>query len=1093
MRHLRLAVCAFWTVVLLSHPSHAQVFYGSVVGTVQDPSGAAVPRADVTITNTATGQSRRTETNELGRYSFSNILPGVYNLGVSVRGFKSFSRTDLTITINNVTRADVALEMGDVAETVTVEASAAALQTDKSDVHIELDKKEVNDLPLSNYRNYQSLINLVPGATPAQFQNAITDTPARALTTNINGTVRNVNTTRVDGATNVFVWLPHHTVYVPPSETIETVNVATNNFDAEQGMAGGAAITVNTKSGTNDFHGSAFAYHNNNRLRARNFFFRGDDKPKSINNIDGGTFGGPIRKNKLFFFGSWEGNRERVNFSRLHTVPTAAMRDGDFSGLGTQIFDPLTGNLDGSGRTMFAGARIPLSRQSAITRQLQELVPLPNQPGTNANFFNSGTQALNRDNYDVKINWNRTDRHTVWGKYSVMDAQVECGFGLGQAGGRGLCDGGPGVGDTFVQFASLGSTYVITPNLLVDGTFGYSRMGQQVRGPDFGQNFGSEVLGIPGTNGPDIRQSGMPIFAISGFETLGNPNNWSPLFRNDQTFTGTTNVSWTKGAHDMRFGYDVNRFHMNQWQPERGGNGPRGRFQFLGGITALQGGAAPNQFNALGDFLLGLPQTVGKSLQFFTPMSTREWQFGWYFRDRWQVTRDLTLTLGVRYEYYPLFTRAASGIEQFDPATNQVSIGRFGGVPDNVGSRASTKLWAPRVGLAYRLGNSTVIRSGYGITYDPLPISRPMRDPFPQVVNQDFLGVNSFQPFRPIEQGIPQFTGPDVSSGVIDLPLEATTRTLAPGTFRRGYIQSWNFFIERQLPQDFIAAVGYVGTRTVNQFALFELNAASPGGGRNGRPLAVQFGRTVDTELVQGGLNGFYNSLQTTINRRFRSGLFVKGAYTFSQAINETDDDAARLMFNVDSELRRNRALSGFDRTHNLQLAAIYDLPFGPGKTWASGNSLVSYLTRGWQINGLFSAFSGTPFTVTASGASLNAPGSGQTADQVKTSVQKLEGKGLESPFFDPAAFAPVTEVRFGTTGRNTLRGPGVVNLDAGVFRTFPLTERLNLQFRAEAFNVSNTPHFNNPNANVSNADFGTITSARQDERQFRFALRLSW
>ncbi len=1092
-----LASCvAFLVTCFLPQPADAQVLYGSIVGTVQDQTGAVVPKATVTITNTATGQTRSTLTDDAGRYSLVNVLPGAYDLKITAVGFRPLTRSNVEVSINTVTRADLSLEVGQVTEQVTVEAAAVALQTDKSDVHVELGSGAVTNLPLPRYRNYQTLINLVPGATPAQFQNAVLDTPARALTTNVNGTNRNNNNTRLDGAQNVYIWLPHHSAYVAPAETVETVNVTTNNFDAEQGMAGGAAITVVTKSGTNEFHGSAFAFHDNQHLKSRNFFFRGDELPRSTVNIDGATLGGPIRKNKLFFFGSWEGTRERVARSGLFTVPTAAQRQGDFSGAGTIIYDPATGDGQGRGRQPFPNNIIPPERISQVARRWIELTPLPNQPGVSSNFFNTGTQSLNRDNFDVKINWNRTDKHTVWGKYGAMDAQVTCGFSLGAAGGPGLCDAGNGTGDTLVQVATIGHTWTVSPTFLVDGTLGWTRMGQEVRGADFGTNFGLEVLGVPGTNGPDIRQSGMPPFDITGYTTLGNPDGWSPIFRNDQSYTFNQNANWIRGGHDVRFGFDAVHHHLNHWQPELG-SGPRGRFNFTGGATALNGGPSPDQFNAYAQFLLGLPFSMGKSVQFLK-MSGLEWQFGWYFRDRWQILPRLTLTLGTRYEYYPLMTRGYGGIERYDPETNLVFLGGLGGQPKNVGITTSKKLWAPRVGIAYRATDSTVIRSGYGITYNPMPLARPLRGFYPLTVASEFTAPNQFIPFSPIERGIPEICCPDISRGVVELPPTALMRTPFSGLLKRGYIQSWNFIVEQKLPGDVVGSVGYVGTQTVRSFADLNINAAQePGTGNPGRPFFSRFGRTTDTLLWQGYLSANYHSLQTTINRQFKNGLFLKGSYTFSKAINFTDDDGwASVLWNAPSVFFRNRARAGYDIPHIFQLAYVYELPMGRGKPVATEGAAAAIL-GGWQINGIFSAYQGRPFTVTSAGASLNMPGNQQTADQVKPEVEKLGGVGIERPFYDPEAFRPVTEVRFGTAGRNILRGPGVVNLDMSVFRNFGLTERFTLQFRAEAYNLSNTPHFMNPPEQALDAanpaNFLRITSAANDERQFRFGLRLGF
>ena len=332
---VRALASGFMVAVLLGlivpATADAQVLYGSVVGTIQDSSGAVVPGAGVSIRNVGTAQAQETETGVSGAYTRSNVLAGTYALSVSAEGFRGYTQEGLEVSVNAVRRVDVTLEVGQVTEVVTVEAAALALQTEKTDVSAEIEARAVTNMPLPNYRNYQSLLNLVPGATPGRFQNSVGSSPSRALTSSVNGVDRNNNATRVDGAVSIFIRLPHHAQYINPAETIETVNVSTNNFDAEQGMAGGAAITVNTKSGTNEFHGSVFALHDNERIRARKFFNPGE-KPRSTKNIDGFTAGGPIVKNKLFFCGGWEGYRERLGFERIGmTVATPDQRAGDFS------------------------------------------------------------------------------------------------------------------------------------------------------------------------------------------------------------------------------------------------------------------------------------------------------------------------------------------------------------------------------------------------------------------------------------------------------------------------------------------------------------------------------------------------------------------------------------------------------------------------------------------------------------------------------------------------------------------------------------------------------------------------------------------
>jgi hypothetical protein len=1086
------AVFLLLNVLILTGPvADAQVLYGSIVGSVTDQSGAVVPKAEVRATSPDTGETRTVTTDDSGRYTIGNVVPGTYQVVVTAPGFSQTSSAGVSASVNTVTRLDVQMQLGSQTQTVNVSAAATALQTDKSDTHSEITQHEMANLPLPNYRNFQSLFNLVPGATPVAFTNSITDTPQRPLSTNVNGTNRNNNNTRVDGAADIFVWLPHATLYVPPEETIEAVNIATGSFDAEQGMAGGSAVTITTKSGTNDFHGVAFGFWDNNMLAARNFFYYGNGTPFSLHNIDGATIGGPIVKNKLFFFAGWEGNRERTNYSALSTVPTLAERNGDFSAFGTTIYDPRTGDSTGKGKTAFLNNQVPQNLFSPITQKLQALIPLPNQPGTTNNYFSSGIQALDRDNIDAKIDWNRTDNHHIFGKYSVMKALVNCQFSLGAAGGTGLCNGnGAGTAPTLTQLATLGHSWILGPNLLLDQVLGFSRMGQHGTDSFYGQNIGLD-LGIPGTNGPDIRQSGFPIFNITGFSSLGQTANYSPFWRNDQTWTNSDNLTWTRGAHELRFGFDMVRFQLNQWQPEAGNFGPRGLFTFDGGVTALNGGKSPNQYNAYAQFLLGLDTNVGKTLQNIY-LTGREWQFGWYARDRWQVSRKLTVNLGLRYELYPLVTRSNSGIGRFDLATNNIIIGGLGNNDENAGVTVSHKMFAPRIGIAYRLTESTVIRMGYGISYDPLPMARVFRDPYPLTIPQSFVAPNSFVPYANISAGIPPVSVPDLSTGIAPVPTSTViSRSPFPGLLHRGYIQSYNFTIERQLPSNFVVSAGYVGTSTTHQFVDHEMNAGFPGSGTALLPLNATLGRKVSTLFEDGWLSSNYNSLQIALTRRFSNGLMLKGAYTRSKAIDMADDDGrVGLLFNDPSQIYRNRAVSGFDIPNNFQIGGLYDLPFGKGKQFVQ-SGIASYILEGWELNGTFSAYSGVPFTVTASGASLNAPNNTQTADQVLANVAVLGGIGSGHPYYDPTAFAPVTAVRFGNAGRNILRSPRIFNANVSIFRTFPFNERIRLQFRAEAANVSNTPHFLAPNANVSAGNFLAITSAMMDQRQFRLGLKL--
>jgi hypothetical protein len=1073
------------------------VLYGSVIGGVTDQSDASVPNATVTLTSKETGQSRDTTSDASGRYSFVNVLPGRYDIKVVGAGFRTFTTTDVDVSPNVVARVDVKLAVGQLTEQVTVEASQALLQTDKSDTHSEIESKAISNMPLSGYRNYQMLINLVPGATPAALQNSITDTPGRALQTHINGGNAQTNITRIDGAASVNVWLPHHVGYVAPEETIDTVNITTSAADAEQGMAGTSAITVITKAGTNQIHGSAYEFHDDQHLKARNFFQAvGTDKPLSIYNNFGATVGGPIRKNRLFYFLSYDGTRQRQGSPGFYSVPTDDQRVGDFGAYPTStgagvIYDPQTGNSAGVGRTPFAGNRVPLNRIDPIALKLQSFYPEPNVPGvTLNNYFASGGPILSRNYFDAKINLTVNEKQTIWGKYGRMWAKSGGTPVFGIAGGPGLGGSDPGLGDTLIQVGTIGHTHVFGPHLILDGVFGYERQGQAVIPSDYGTNYGQQ-FGIPNTNGPDIRQSGFPNIAPGSYTAMGVPN-WMPVTRVEESYTQSDNLTWTKGAHEIRFGFDLVRHHLNHWQPEVG-FGPRGYLGFGGGPTALSGGAAPNQYNGYASFLLGLSNDAEKALQNIL-MTGREWQFGGYVRDRWQISRNVTINIGLRYEYYPLMTRAGKGLERYDPETNQVFLGGRGGQPDNVGITVSKRLFAPRVGLAWRLGDKTVIRSGYGINYDPIPFSRPLRGWYPLTINAANTAPNSFAWEGTIAQGVPNPVGPDLSTGVVTLPTNVSERSPWGGQVHRGYEQSWNFTIERKLPQDVVMSVGYVGTHSVHLLADYDINAGYPGSGTANLPYALKYGRTISTQMWDGYLSSNYHALQVAVNRSFSKGLLIKAAYTYSKTIDYTDDDGwASVGWNWAPVFQRNRAAAGFDRTHILQIGWLYELPLGKGKMLAKSGVAAAVL-GGWQVNGVMAAYTGTPFTIGDSTA-LNAPDNTQTANQVNPVVTRIGDVGPGTRYYDPAAFASVGVINtFGSSGRNILRNPGVWNTDLNITREFAIKERAKMQFRAEFYNLPNTSHFGSMSSTsvTGGATFLSVRSA-SGERQIRFGLRFQW
>ncbi len=503
----------------LSTQLPAQTLYGTLVGNITDPSGLAVVGATVRAESPGTGLKRETKTNERGGFLFSDLPPGSYNLTVRADALAPFTTTGLQISANAVTRTDAQLELPGVAEAVTVAASAVALQTDRAEVRSELDTRQVNSLPVTGVRNYTALLALVPGVSPPAPAHTLAANPQESLAASVGGQTDERNDTRIDGAGNTFVWLPRLVAYSPPLETIEAVNVVTNSMDAETGMAGGAAINVVTKSGTNRFDGTLFEHHVNSALKARNVFYYDPQKPKFLQNQWGGTLGGPIMRNKLFFFGSHERTDRESNVSRFFTVPTLEARRGDFSSYGTTIYDPLTGNANGSGRTAFPNNIIPADRISRVARTIIDWLPLPTTPAVSSNYFASGVAEFDRHSSDVKVNWNPSGRLTMFGRASVLKFSGWTPVPFGRASGGAIppeLSEGPVSG--LNKSISVGGTYTITPTLLLDGTIGFNYVTPEALHALWGQNVGTDDLGLVGTNDPnDITYSGMPQFSISGY------------------------------------------------------------------------------------------------------------------------------------------------------------------------------------------------------------------------------------------------------------------------------------------------------------------------------------------------------------------------------------------------------------------------------------------------------------------------------------------------------------------------------------------------------------------------------------------------
>jgi hypothetical protein len=469
----------------------------------------------------------------------------------------------------------------------------------------------------------------------------------------------------------------------------------------------------------------------------------------------------------------------------------------------------------------------------------------------------------------------------------------------------------------------------------------------------------------------------------------------------------------------------------------------------------------------------------------------------------------MTISFGTRYEYFPIPTREDRGLERYNLETNMMEIGGLGNVPTDLGISMQKNLFSPRLGVTYRITPDSVIRGGFGITNDPYSLARPMRTNHPVLTNLVDSSTDSFTWVRRLEEGIPIIADPDLGSGIIPVPGNVTVVTL-PDQFERGRVESWNISFERELGWNLVSEAAYVGTRQVNQLGVREQNWSPIGGGTNGRQLVQQFGRTASTQLIAPIGNTHYNGLQTRVSRRFRNGFSFNVNYTLARAIglrgapNSDNQPVVR----IPDLFELNRGVSDFDRTHVLNVRSIAELPFGPGRRWLNSGGVLSFVLGGWQLNNIFSWRSGTPFTVTTSTTPLDTPSITQNpADQVKDDVEVYGGVGRGNSYFDPFAFAVVSDARLGTAGYNSMRGPGQRQWDIGLFRQIDLGGQRNLQLRIEAFNVTNTPHFANPGANRSSLQLNpdgsirnlngyteiTSTTGSKSERQLRLGLRFGF
>lgn len=1125
-------------VLAMAQLAVGQAVNGTIVGTVTDQTGAAVPGAAVTATLTSTGAAHQSVSNGSGNYTFPDMQPGTYTISVDAKGFKTSRQENIDLVSNTTTRVDVTLLPGNVSETVTVTTAPPLLQTDRADISTKLEAQTLSEMPLTTNRNFQSLLNLVPGTAPAVFQHSQFFNAQDSLQTEANGMPREGNLYQIEGIDD-----DERTgllqILIPPAEAIQSVDISTNNFEAELGRATGAVTNVTLKSGTNDLHGSAFEYIQNNAVNARSYF--GGPLGHLSYNYFGGSLGGKIIRDKLFFFGDYLRTDDSENISNTFTIPdsryftnagvTAGCSDpsgcidlsGALVGGKGQIYDPATGSGTASSpRTPFTNNQIPWSRVNPVSLTiLQDMVTAAakygkiNTAAPLSNPSNNYTSNLpfskKANSFDVKMDYTPSEKNHLSGRYSFQRNNIY------QAPAFGAFLGGPAGGGfeaTGVNTSySTGGNFdhVFSPTFFTEARVGVAHLRNNAQPNDYGTS-DATTIGIPGVN-----VSGQP-FTTGQVGITINDGISSPLIGYSASLPwirGESNIdfvnNWTKivGNHTFKWGVDLRRVRDDLLQDQT--FSPRGLFTFSANQTS-EAGASTNVVNDIASFLLDQPSQTGRDLNTFFPCY-RQWWFFAFGGDKWQATPKMTIDYGLRWEFYPPATpKIAGGFSNYNPANNTLVLAGLGGNPSNLGMETRYRYFAPRTGISYRVSDNTVLRAGFGVSYTPFPDNT-------YAYNYPVRANNSYQP-----AGGSSYTPAVLSDGVtvatfqagfpapvpVTIPtngiINATTNqlisqvyTYIPLTYKNPYAMSWNVVLQQAFHGDYSLQIAYVANHGVDLSGSQNINLPSYYGGGNasdpeytciGCPSNVN--RTAATNQYFLAFSSNYQSLQAQLTKRFSHGFAFTSAFTWGKDLDYGSDDDGGLTFFIN--WRRNYAPADYDRSKNYEQTVTWDLPAGRGHShFTSG--IGDAVLGGWRITGLVSAVSGTPFTVDANGGTLNTPGTAQTASlNPNKGYHVLHGIGPNHPWFDnsynvtnaawlqpsgcPALPNPCPAPGLGNTGRNQFRGPGYVQNNVSLSKRFSVFRESSLEMRIDAFQLTNSPQFANPNSgNISASNQGTITS----------------
>lgn len=1039
----------------------AQTSRGTIRGTVLDQNGAVIPGATVTITNEATNEKRIVTSGQEGEFTIASLPAGRYRLEVSSSSFKKTIAV-IEIKVNEEKRLDIPLGLESPQYNEELTQLEPVITQDSATLKTTIENKQISNLPL-NGRNFYELNLLVPGAVPNAQGSAGSVRGDFAFS--VNGAREDSNNFLLDGVYNVDPKLNSFGVR-PPVDAIQEFEIATNSYDAAFGRNPGAQVNVVTKSGSNAFHGGAYYFFRNAALDARNAFAPANESaPKYLRNQFGFLLGGPIVKDKTFFFADYEGTRSREGITRITNVPTLQERNGNFS---QSVFgvptDPTTGQP-------FQNGIIPAPFINPIGRAIANLYPLPNRNVPFANFVSSPTQSDDNNHFDVRLDQVLNDRANLAFRYSFGDRNL---FEPFTGPTFSLI---PGFGDNVKrrsQNLMIGETHVLSNVFVNEVRFAFNRVASSVTQENAGRNINSEV-GLPSL-ATNQRDFGLSFISVTGYSPLGHEGN-NPQNSVTNTFQILDTANYIRGNHLFKFGVDFRYTQQNAFRDVQS----RGFLNFSP-FTQITG-------NALADLLLGFPiATGGAKLDNAQHIRTASYNF--FISDSWRIKPQFTLSYGLRYEYNTPAVDAFDRANLFDTTTKSLVRVGTNGIPRG-GYEADKNNFAPRIGFAWTLDDSqkTVLRAGYGVYYDQSPLAPGEALYF----NQPFF---NFKLYFPIP-GLP-LTVNDPFPAFFPVPLPPSSLALQRD-LRTPYMQHWNVNLQREFGRNRVLEVAYVGSKGTKLLTSRDINQPQPGVYPNPLFLPRPVQQFADITQIESRSNSNYQSLQARFQQRLDFGLALLASYTWSKSIDDAsgfftsagDPNFPQDSYNTGAE----RGLSNFDTRHRLSVSYSYDLPFGKGKKFLSSDGWVNKIVSGWQTFGIVTAQSGRPFTVALlpdidiSGTGRSSLGFGNN-DRPNIIGNPVLSNQTTDRWFNTSAFTFPTPGTFGSAGRNILVGPDYYNVNASLVKNTNLTERVNLQFRFEAFNLFNRANFDLPDNFLGSPTFGRITSAR-DPRHLQFGLKL--